>query len=149
MTQYLHGTLINIHSKWCLKTQWDSPICHGSRGHYVKKGTETGGTGQLCTQMGSMHVRAYGCLRSGGSLCTFLDTTAINSLGSISAGIGRWKDEAPLQRHTFLGLSNYSLQLLGCLASNSSCGNPISFGQGWDHRHRWLWLSHSPLKKVT
>ena len=33
MTQYLHGTVINIHSKGGLKTQRDVPTCHGIRGY--------------------------------------------------------------------------------------------------------------------
>ena len=35
----------------------------------------------MCAQMGPMQMRAYGCLRGGGSLCTSLDMTAINLLG--------------------------------------------------------------------
>ena len=57
------------------------PLAMASEGVSVKKSVGTGGTGQFCAQMGMTHIRAYGCLGGGRSLCISLDTTVINSLG--------------------------------------------------------------------
>ena len=94
---------------------------------------------------------------------TSLDMTAINSFGITHIDSQRFhlsyycflftlrngQMRASLYWHTSLGLKSYSLQLLGCWARESGCGNLlVPFGQGWAHRHRQFWLSHSPLKKV-
>ena len=110
----------------------------------VEKGMGTWGTGQFCAQMGPACMRAYCCSGGWRSLCTSLDTTAINSFSIAHIDLQglhfswycfllRLRNE---QRRasctdTPLWLGNYGLRLLGYWARDCGCGNPlVPLGRG-------------------